>query len=296
MLSISQASNSLLCIEWVPTESGPKVINYKKISYDFTSNINFLDFVLKNFDIKYSDSANRIITLSLDVESVCLTSFRTVPEIELNDRIDWYENNFLGKYIVDNNDIYYYPIKGEKNDVMVVYIDKDFRKNIFDSCDKHNYKLKHLGLGVFSANDIVRIYNNDMDNKYVLWKIGKGNTHYLLYCESGDVKHYMKIKSNKKVECIQSIGDDCYKSNLMLLADSVFNNNVDINNTLSNKIYLYQSKSNFDSLKKIYNRDKNNIIIMDIGFRLLNKTSRRSNQYNLLSYNENGNSLRGIDV
>jgi len=296
LLSVSQTSNRLLCVEWIPTESGPEVIKYKKIPYNSKSYISFLDSIFNDFEIKYKDDINRIITLSLDIENVCITSFKSVPEISLNDRIKWYENNFLGKYIIDNHDIYYYPIGGKDGEVMVVYINKDLKNNILNSCTKSNYELKHLSIDIFSANHAVHIYGNSPNNKYILWKIGKGNHHHLLYYEKDTLKHYLRLKCGKKIECIQSIGEELVKNDIMTLVDSILDNNIKTNTNFYDKIYLYQSKANFELLEKISNQDKNKIIIMDIGSKFLKKSSKKSNNYNLLGYNENGNSLRGIDV
>ena len=297
MLSLSQTSNRLLCVEWIPTESGPKVINYKKLSYNSKLYIDFLDSVFNDFKIQNTEDINKTITLSLDIDNVCITSFKYDPQFPLNDKIKWYENNFLGKYITDNHDIYYYPIEGEDNEIMVIYISKDLKSNILSSCKKYGYKLKHLSTNIFSANHVVHIYNNSENDKYILWKIGKGNNQHLLYYEKEVLKHYLRLKCGKKIECIQSIGQKILKNNLISLVKSFLRDNIEINSNFYDKIYLYQSKSNFELLEKIYNQDKNNIIIMDIGSKFLNKTvSRKNNNYHLLGYNENGNSLRGIDV
>ena len=229
MLSLSQTSNSLLCIEWIPTESGPKVINYKKLSYNSQSYEDFLDYVFGEFKIKNVDDEKKPITLSLDSDNVCITSFKCDPQISLNDRIEWYENKFLGKYIIDNYDIYYYPIDENNTEVMVVYISKDLKNNILDSCAKYNYELRHLSVDIFSANDAIHIYNSSSNDRYVLWKIGKRNVHYLLYYEREVLKCYLKLQYGKEIECIQSIGEQTLRNDLVSLVDSFLNNNIETN-------------------------------------------------------------------
>ena len=297
MLSLSQSSNSLLCVEWIPTESGLEVINYKKLSYSSQLYTDFLDSIFNDFKVKNKDDINKTVTLSLDIDNVCITSFKCASEILLDDRIKWYENNFLGKYITDNYDIYYYPMDENNSEIMVIYINKDLKNNILDSCTKHNYELRHLSIDIFSANHAVHIYNYSSNDNYILWKIGKGNNHHLLYYEKETLRHYLKLKCGKKIECIQSIGEKSLKNNLISLVTSILDDNIDTNDKFYDKIYLYQSKSNFELLDKIYNQDKENFIIMDIGSNFLNRaSSRKNNNYSLLGYNENGNSLRGIDV
>ena len=46
----------------------------------------------------------------------------------------------------------------------------------------------------------------------------------------------------------------------------------------------------------ILSLNKKKIVLMDIGLKFLDKKKNKSSQFNLLSFNENGNSLRNIDV
>ena len=292
MLSLSQTSNSLFCVEWIPTGIGPKVINYKKIPSNSYRYNKFLDAVFNNFNIENNDDINKIMTLSLNIDDVCITSFKYDSNISLEEKIIWYEKSFLGKYIIDNHDIYYYPIIG--GSCMVVYISKELKNNILESCNRYGYDLQHLTVDIFSANHAVHIYNNSLEDNYILWKIGKNKQHYLLYYEKKVLKHYLNFKHGKGIDCIQSIGEKSLRDDLIKLVDALINSNdSEINFNLYSKIYLYQSKANTVLLEKIFSRDKDNIIIMDIGSKLFNK---KNNNYNLLSYNENGNSLRGVDV
>ena len=290
MLSLSQTSNSLFCIEWIPSGTGPKVINYKKIPANFHRYNNFLDAVFNEFNVENNDDAHKVLTLSLNIDDICITSFKYDSNIALEEKIIWYEKSFLGKYIIENHDVYYYPIVGNDNEVMVIYISKELKNNILESCNKYGYDLQHLTIDIFSANHAVHIYNYSKTDNYILWKIGKGKQHYLLYYEKTALKHYLNFKSGKKIECIQSIGEKSLRDDLIKLVDSFLNSDKNIDNKFYDKIYLYQSKSNVQLLKKISNKD--NVIIMEIGSKLFNK----NNNYNLLTYNENGNSLRGIDV
>jgi len=292
LLSLSQTSNSLFCIEWIPTGIGPKVINYKKIPANFYRYNNFLDTLFNDFSIDNNDDINKVITLSLNIDDVCITSFKYDSSISLEEKIVWYEKFFLGKYIVDNHDIYYYPIN--EDTCMVVYISKELKENILKSCNKYGYDLQHLTVDIFSANHAVHIYDHSLEDNYILWKIGKNKQHYLLYYEKAVLKHYLNFNNGKKIDCIQSIGEKSLRNNLINLVDSLLNSNDSkINCNIYNKIYLYQSKTNTELLKRIFSKDKDNIIIMDIGSKFFNK---KNNSYNLLTYNENGNSLRGIDV
>ena len=106
MLSLAQSSGSLFCVEWVPSESGPKVIQYKKIkaNFDCSTYENYLDFVLSEFNISSLDLSN-MLTLSLSLNHVGLTSFKYDDSISFENYTKWYEQQILGSHIVNNYEL-----------------------------------------------------------------------------------------------------------------------------------------------------------------------------------------------
>ena len=291
MLSLAQSSNCLFCLEWTSSDTGPKVLKYKKIKVNASqeSYRNFLDDILINFK-KSSMNSSSSISLSIDINNILLTSFNYDPSINLEDYIKWYQDNILNPYILKNFDIYYYPLNNVENSIMVICINKKIKANIFASCKKHNYDLVHLTLDVFSAGIAVKNYRKKNIKNYIMWKIDKNNYHYGLYYELDNLKHFIKIRKTNKIECIQSIGDKILKTNLMNMFESALLKNK-LEAHFVDKIFLYQSKTSFELLKILSKENK--IHIMDIGSKLLNK---KDSHYSLLGYNENINSLRGIDV
>ena len=111
-----------------------------------------------------------------------------------------------------------------------------------------------------------------------------------MFYENDDLKHFIKIRKRNKIECIQSIGDNFLKIKLIKMFESAILGKK-LEASFLDKIFLYQSKTNLELLKLL--ASKNKIHIMDIGSKLLGK---KTPHYNLLGYNENINSLRGIDV
>ena len=295
MLSIAQNASNLFCIEWIPTELGPQAVKYKKVQLSSDSQFkNFLDDVLVHFKSE-SDNSPKTLTLSLDIENVAITSFYCDPEIPVDEYISWYEKRILGEYIVQNYDIYYYPLGLVENLVMVFYISKTKRQNILKSCNKNSYQILHLTLDIFSANYASKIYGSSKCKNYIIWKISNNNYHYLINIQNGELKHYMKFKKTTKIECIQFVGEQNFQSKLEKLCHSLLfksRGNIDI----VDKVFLYQTKSESTLIKKLVNKNKK-IVLMDIKNNLLDKKSNHKNaNYSLLCYNENGNSLRGIDV
>ena len=291
MLSLAQSADYLFCLEWTPSDTGPKVLQYKKIKFNPSqkSYKHFLDASLIDFK-KSSINPSNSMSLSIDIDNVLLTSFNYDLNIDLEDYTKWYEDNVLNPHIVNNFDIYYYPLNNKENSMMVVCINKKLKANIIASCKKHKYDLVHLTFDIFSAGIAAKVYRKENVRNYLIWKIGKNNYHYGLFYENDDLKHFIKVKKRNKIECIQSIGDNFLKIKLIKMFESaILGKKLEAN--FLDKIFLYQSKTNFELLKFL--ASKNKIHIMDIGSKLLGK---KTPHYSLLGYNENINSLRGIDV
>tara|TARA_B100000941_G_scaffold86314_2_gene59586 strand:+ start:17158 stop:18051 length:894 start_codon:yes stop_codon:yes gene_type:complete len=297
LLSISQASNCLSCVEWLPSESGPGVVQYKKIAFQDKSFINFLENILGKLDNKIHEGTNKNLTLSLDSNNVSISSFKYDKSISLKEKIDWYENIFLGPYVLKNYDIYYYSLEPISAEILVIYIDKQIKKNILESCEKHGFNLKHLSIDIFSANSSLNMYNGPNEN-YILWKIGKNKNHTLLFFKDKNFSNYINFNLYKKIEILQSFGSEYYTEKLVSTIEHLVSyqkmKSLDID--FFDQIYVYQTKNNYDLLKQISSIDTNTITLMNIGSKFLNKNSKNKISYNLLSFNENGNSLEGIDV
>ena len=295
MLSLAQSFNSIFCLEWIPSESGPKILQYKKnkVSFDCTTYKNFLTSVLSDFSIS-SSNESKVLSLSLDIENVGLTSFKYDNKIPFEDYIQWYEEKILGTYIMNNYDIFYYKLYDTNNIAMVVYLSKEIKKNIRHSCDENSFKIKHLGVDIFSANiSLNQFYKLKKTNSYILWKVHKNNIHYITYFKDGHLTHYMKIRISKNITVLQNIGSKENQKKIVLFLESLLANKNE-SNTLTNNIYIYQTKTDSSFIKKMINKNKN-IKLMDIGLKFL-KISKKNTNYSLVGFNENGNSLKGIDV
>jgi len=295
LLSLAQSGNHLFCLEWTPSDTGPKILQSKKIRFNHTKSPfkNFLDYTFKNIN-KNSLNTSDSITISIDIDSVLVTSFNYDSNVDINEYIDWYKHEILNPYLLDNFDIYFYPLNNDENSVLVICINKKIKKNIIESCEKHKFDLNHLTIDVFSASSAINIYKKKNVKKYLLWKVNKNNYHYGLYYENNDLKHIIKIKKSNKIECIESIGDKKIEKDLIQLFESVLFKNK-VNKTYIDKIFVYQTKTSSELIKKISTINK--IVIMDIGSKVFKKKSNKKGiQFNLLGFNENSNSLRGIDV
>ena len=295
MLSLAQSSGNIFCVEWIPSESGPKVLKYKKIkaSFDCNTYLDFLDLILSDFNMSSSNDSNAL-SLSLDIDNVGLASFKYDDKISFKEYTQWYEKEVLGSYIINNYNIYYHKLYDVRNIAMVIYINKKLKENIIKSCIQNNLEIKHLGIDIFSANIAVnQIYKSRKSESYIIWKIDKNNIHYITCFEDKNLKHYIKIRISKNVNILQSIGSEEVENKLILYIESLIFSKTPLQSPFGN-IYIYQTKSDYSFIKKIANKNKK-FIIMDIGSYFLNKNKKNIN-YSLIGYNENGNSLKGIDV
>ena len=285
MLSISQSSNFFHCLEWVPSESGVEVVNFNKISIENPlSSKDSIKEILDKFNPITKDESNSI-SISLDISNVQISSINFDPKIDLHSYVKWYEENILGKYIVENFDIYYYPCFN--NNLIIVMIDKIFRSNLIKSVYAAGCNLIDLNIGIFSANyAITQILKLNNLRNHLLWKIDKNNIHYITYYEKNILSNFVKFKKNKnKINFLNSLGDS---KNLDKIIKYFSEKN---NSNFIDKIFIYQLGNS--TVKK--NDEKilhNNVEFLDISdfFKIKN------NKFNFSGYIENSNSLKGVDV
>ena len=292
MLSLSQNSDNFYFIEWIPSEKGRQVLKYKKIKSLAIQNKfkNFLDDILKD---KHSINESSSLAISLDINNIGITSIPYDKHLPLQEYVDWYTKKYLGNFINHEFDLYFYQIYNS-NDLLVIYINKEIKNNILLSCQKHKIDLMHLSIDFFSANIMAtQVFGANKHKNYIIWKIGRNNIHYLSYYIESHFAHYMKIKCSKKIECVLSVGNNNFKNILLDISKSIL-----INNKYNQEaqIFIYQNKTSKSKILNIVKLNKNKIILMDIASKFLDKKNNKSSQFNLLSFNENGNSLRNIDV
>ena len=284
MLSISQSSNFFHCLEWVPSESGVEVVNFNKISIDNPlSSKDSIREILDKFN-PITKSESNSISISLDINNVQISSINVDPKIDLFSYVKWYEKNILGEYIVNNFDIYYYPCFN--NNLIIVMIDKIFRKNIIKSVHSAGCNLIDLNIGVFSANyAITQILKLNNLKNHLLWKIDKNNIHYVTFYEKNILSNFVKFKKNKnKINFLNTLGDSTNLDYIIKYFSEQSNSNI------FDKIFLYQSSSlTKNSLKE---KPGNNVELLDIS----NFFKIENNKINFSGYIENSNSLKGIDV
>ncbi|MBI65260.1 MAG: hypothetical protein CMG64_03085 [Candidatus Marinimicrobia bacterium] len=290
MLSIAQSSNYFHFVEWSPSESGPKVLKFKKIKHNVDYfNKNLLNDLISDFNPVSKEESNSL-TYSIDSNYVGLSSFAVDPKINLSEYISWYEKNMLNNYFLDTFDLFYYPIND--TNVMVISINKKIKNNLVKSSIDLGYKMMNFTVDIFSANQMVtQMYCENKIQNYLLWKIDKNNHHYFLYIKNNKFQNLIKVRySNKIVDYLVNVGVN-ENEKILRNIESVLKGE----NGSTDKIFLYQTKIDTKDISNILNKNLDNLVLMDPSSFISMKGANK-NKFKFLAYNENGISLRGVDV
>ena len=127
MLAISQTLNYCYCVEWVPSETGPRVIKYKRYNQENFSleDPSSIENLIKDFKPISKDESNAL-TISIDINSVGMTSLYIDEKYDNIDYIKWYEKNILGEDFLEFYDTYYYSFN--LTQLLVLFIKKNIKK------------------------------------------------------------------------------------------------------------------------------------------------------------------------
>ena len=290
MLSISQTTNGFYCIEWSPTENGPKIIKHKHISINKSiEEEGVLKKIISFFKpTLHTDSTSLSITLNID--KFLISQIKCGENINNKDYIRWYEKNILNDDFKKKYDMYYFPLaKGFS--FLNLSINKDIKHKLFNLSSELGYNLMYLSVDIFSSATLLKQISNN--NNFLIWKIGKNNYHYLLNIVNGKICSYAKYKKqgDNLTDRIK-IGDNKTLDELSKFLYSILIKNKD--SKIFNNVYTYQTNNNNTLIKKISSMKDSNIKLFDISKIFVKEINLSSIKCS--KYVENGISFRGLDV
>ena len=136
------------------------------------------------------------------------------------------------------------------------------------------------------------MYKQYLDNKYILWKVGKNNNHTLIVYRKELICSYtiLKKKSNKYIKSF-GIGNDeeIEKSvnciNSVLVDKKIY--------TGIRNIFVYQTKDDKSIINNILNLKGEHIKLLSID-QLMKKSTNNTMKY--MQYVENGICFKGLDL
>ena len=290
MFSISQTSSGFYCIEWSPTENGPKIVKHKHLRINNSiEEEGILKQIISSFKPTFhKDSKSLSITLNLD--KFLISQIKCDTKISSNNYIQWYEENFLSSEFKNFYDIYYFPLL-DNISFLTLSINKKIKSKLLNYSSELGYNLIYLSADIFSSSTLLKQINND--NNFLIWKIGKNNYHYLLNIVDSKICSFVKYKKrgNKLTEFLK-IG-----SNEMLNKMSDFLNSVLIENKVQrifSNVYVYHTTNSNSAIKKILSINDSNIKLFEMTH-VFDKGSSLSS-FKCNNYVENGISFRGLDV
>ena len=288
MLSISQTQSGFYCIEWSPTENGPKIIRCKYLkSNQKIYNEDTLENIINSFKPSLEVDSNSL-SITLNNNNFLFSEIKTDKNISNKDFIKWYENDFLNKDFLKYHDIYYYPLF-EKNNFLSVSISKKIKKNLKSISLNLGYNLVNFSIDIFSASNLIqKIYKV---NDFLVWKIGKNNYHYLSYFKDNKICSFIKFKKSKNnLKELIKIGNDKNIINDFLFSVLIKNQNFE---KIEN-VYVYQTNNSSRKINEICSKKSSNIDLINISN--LFDSSINISLFETMKYVENGISFRGLDV
>ena len=296
MLSISQTSRGFFCIEWVSTEKGPMIINLEhvKLNLDF-KNKNDLSDILELYKSKVK-SESKSLSIVLDSSYLSLSGLEVLDSNDKNKNIiDWHESNILGNDFCKNHYNYYFPFYSNKlSNYLGVYLPRNIKDNILNCSLGLGYKLRYLSIDIFSAAlGAKQIFNNEINDEYLIWKICNNNSHRLVLYDGFKLKAYVELyKKNDKYISRLYVGSSIFKELLVNCVNEIVINKSNFHRFKN--IYIYQTMQSKLNIRKIIDLNFKNIKVLNF-----NKIIDRTKDYNPLkfvSYVENGIAFKGLDI
>jgi len=286
LIGISIHENKYYYLSWIPSESGPLVIDYgttiikeQDIPFDY-----FIDKI-KEYNI------NPRFTIALSNQHIKYNFLESYnPLID-----DWNNRNNYDKIFQSSYDSYIYNTEdGNFN----IHILKSIKNNIVNQIKHKKYPLANLSIGIFSALTGVKSwYNLENFGNYIILKLSKRNILELLIIRDRQFSSYVVgQKNNDNFNITSFFGNKKYKEDISETIKSFFNNSLDLKDY--EKIFYYSigGNKNDANLFSSFNSDK---FILINPFKRLNlddNCNPKLSEINLSSYAELGNAFGGIDV
>ena len=287
-VSIGLSLNDKKCyyLIWIPSESGPLVIDYGIFKHQIDSiPFDYLKDKIKDYD------KNPRFSISLDSSSVKYDFFKSYDNSFIN---DWNKNNFYDKSFHKTYDSYLYV--NDKN-IFSIHILKTIKEGIILQSKKYKCDLINLGVGIFSALDGLRsLQKVDRLEKYLIIKFCKRKKIELLLIEQDQFSSYMVLKKqNLDFKIINFFGNDEKAHSMLNIIESIFNKDIF---SFKSKIFYYSIGGNKDDVDFISNLKSDQIKLINLFQNLVfdENCKKKVSDLAASSYSELGNLFRGIDV
>ena len=268
------------------THGSLKYKNYDKV---ITDSVNDLS---KIKDIKKKDNT---ISFVLDSE-LCL--FNEVFCEDVNN-LDFHQNLSGNNSILNYMDSYYYPINNRDDNYLGIHINKNIKAGLISSVEGHQYSLRSIGIGLFSAEIMARnIFGAHTLDNYLVIRFITSSLLEVLYIDDGILMVYGKYRiSGSSVYLVKIIGNKKDGEDIISFLEHLANTNR-INTRKFNKVFLYQSSGQSPIIKKVIAKKTKNIKLLNLfDYDTANKSNKTiSDTFANLKFAEHGHLFRGLNV
>tara|TARA_B100001029_G_scaffold179608_1_gene189846 strand:+ start:2701 stop:3636 length:936 start_codon:yes stop_codon:yes gene_type:complete len=296
MFAIAQSGCHYHFLNWIPSESGPLVINYgfikKELVFSDFYNHDYLDVL----DEIFSKNINQepICSFSLDRNNVLFSS--CFSDGDNKDLIDWHMDQSIDKDLSAKLDYYHYPMKSKLNCTLNIGVSKNIRQSFQVNMRLLKAKMSSLSVGIFSAEIGARKWMKANNNpSYIIWKIGKKKIDEILFIKNNELTNYYSFQrkgDNSKI--IWNYGDEEVAESIMQEIINLNKNSKKFN--FATQVYVYTTEGSLNDVKSINSLGVENLSLLNPLYALEKDNNEKYDEYATLPLAETGNSFGGVDV
>ena len=286
LIGISIHEKEYFYLSWIPSESGPLIIDYGKVKKRGVE-IPFSYFVEKIKDYNVSPQ----FTIALNNQYVKYNFSDSI-----NDFVDkWNNDKTYDKDFSSCYESYIYDVnEGQFN----IHILKSFKEHIVQQINNNKYSLTNINVGIFSALLGVNCwYDIDNISNYIVLKLSRNNMFELVAVRDKQFSAYAKAKrKDNMIDTINFLGNSYSKNSIMELIKSLFLSELDMQDYQN--IFYYSIDAKKDDINSIISLNNNNLELINPFKRLKfdDNCNFKLSDINASSYSELGNAFGGVDV
>ena len=295
MISISQDKNIFFYIHWIPSESGPLILNFGKetVKTDSENNQIFYD-VLDRIRIR-TNNESFIYLMTIDSNRVSLSETLVDKSFDHFDVLDWFNQKIIGETQYGLNETFHYSFSKNQNKYLNIHFRSDIKKKMSLFAEDNNSEIRNIGLGIFSAEVTARcVMNADYNESYAILQVGKECEALII--NGKELTSYVKFSlKNKKSEIIKNYGD-VHNSKKLVKEIELLKNKKNLKIKTVDHLYFYKKQGKYSIINKLIDNDKSNISPINIFSHIKNNNQKSISIQDGLLYAETGCTFWGIDV
>ena len=286
LIGISIHEKKYYYLSWIPSESGPLVIDYGKVeNKGFPIPLDYFVNKIKEYTISPQFS------ISLDNKCVkynFLESYNSVID-------KWNNTKNYDKIFKNCYDSYMYE---SKTGLFNIHILKTIKNSIIEEVKSKEYSLSNLSVGIFSALSGVRCWYNLQDtSNYIILKLCKRNILEILVINENQFSVYATGKKKNGIfNIINFFGNTKCKDSIIKIIESLFSDKSSLKGRY--KVFYYSIDGSKEDVDFLMSLNNDNLVLINpfSKLKLDDNCSQKISNIGLSAYSELGSAFEGIDV